>query len=90
MARLLFVPFSIVGSLLAGLAGRKAFDKVWALIDDEQPPDPGEELEPVQRVLLAAVLQSAVFALVRALFDRQARRTFQRLFGTWPGPKDKS
>lgn len=90
MARVLFTPFSIIGSLLAGLAGRKLFDKIWSLIDDEEPPEPGEELEPVQRVLLAVILQASVFAVARALFDRQARRTFRRLFGTWPGPKDKS
>jgi len=90
VAKVLFAPFSIAFSLIAGLVARKVFDRVWHVIDDEDPPDPGEELEPLPRILLAAGLQSAVFALARVLFDRQARKTFRGLTGTWPGPKDKS
>jgi Protein of unknown function (DUF4235) len=90
MAKVLFTPFSVAFSLIAGLVARKIFDRVWHAIDDEDPPDPGEELEPLPRILLAAALQSAVFALARVLFDRQARKTFRGLTGTWPGPKDKS
>ena len=90
MAKILFTPFSVAFSLIAGLVARKLFDRVWHVIDDEDPPDPGEELEPLPRILLAAALQSAVFALARVLFDRQARKTFRGLTGTWPGPKDKS
>jgi len=90
VAKLLFTPFSIAFSLLAGLVARKVFDRIWLAIDDEEPPDPGEELEPLPRILLAAGLQATVFALARALFDRQARKTFRGLTGTWPGPKDKS
>ena len=90
MAKILFTPFSIAFSLVAGLVARKVFDRVWHAIDDEDPPDPGEELEPLPRILLAAGLQAAVFALARVLFDRQARKTFRGLTGTWPGPKDKS
>ena len=90
MAKVLFAPFSIAFSLIAGLVARKVFDQVWNAIDDEDPPDPGEELEPLPRILLAASLQAAVFALARTLFDRQARKTFRGLTGTWPGPKDKS
>jgi len=90
MSRILFAPFSIIGSLIAGLIARKAFDGIWSAIDDEEPPAPGEEREPLTRVLLATVLQAAVFAVTRALFDRQARRAFRGLTGSWPGPKDKA
>ncbi len=90
MSRILFAPFSIIGSLIAGLVARKAFDRIWARIDDEEPPEPGEEREPLARVLLAVILQAAVFAGTRAVFDRQARRVFRGLTGSWPGPKDKS
>lgn len=90
MGKILFTPFSIIGSLIAGLVARKVFDRIWHVIDKEEPPDPGEEREPLKRIVLAAVLQSTVFALARVLFDRQARRTFRGLTGTWPGPKDKS
>jgi hypothetical protein len=90
MAKVLFAPFSIAGSLVAGLIARKAFDRVWSAIDDEEPPEPGEENEPLARVLTATVLQSLVFAITRALFDRGARSAFRSLTGTWPGAKDKA
>jgi hypothetical protein len=90
MARILFTPFSILGSLIAGLVARKAFDGIWSAIDDEEPPEAGEEREPLARVLLATILQAAVFAGTRALFDRQARRAFRGLTGSWPGPKEKA
>ena len=90
MSRILFAPFSIAGSLIAGLVARKAFDRLWSAIYDEEPPEAGEEREPLARVLLATVLQAAVFAGTRALFDRQARRAFRGLTGSWPGAKDKA
>ncbi len=90
MSRLLFAPFSIVGSLIAGLAARRLFERAWALIDDEEPPEAGEEDEQIARILTAAVLQSAVFAAARVVFDRQARRAFRGLTGSWPGPRDKT
>jgi Protein of unknown function (DUF4235) len=90
MSRILFTPFSIAGSLVAGLIARKLFDGVWRLIDDEEPPEPGEEREPMVRILLATVLQASVFAATRALFDRQARRAFRGMTGSWPGPKNKA
>ena len=89
MSRILFAPFSIAGSLIAGLVARKAFNALWSAIDDEEPPEAGEEREPLARILLATVLQAVVFAGARTLFDRQARRVFRGLTGSWPGPKDK-
>ena len=68
---------------------RKAFDRLWSAINDEEPPEAGEEREPLARILLATVLQAVVFAGARTLFDRQARRMFRGLTGSWPGPKDK-
>ncbi len=72
------------------MVARKTFNLLWSAIDDEEPPEAGEEREPLPRILLATVLQAAVFAGTRALFDRQARRAFQGVTGTWPGPKDKT
>jgi hypothetical protein len=88
VAKVFFIPFSIVGSLIAGLVARKAFDQVWSLIDDEDPPEPGDEDVGWGKLLAAAVLQSGVFALARVVSDRQARRAFLRVTGTWPGGRD--
>jgi len=88
MSKVVFVPFSVIGSLLAGLVARKAFDHVWALVDDEDPPEPGDEDAGWDKLLSAAVLQAVVFALARAVFDRQARRAYRHATGVWPGGRD--
>lgn len=38
--KLLFTPISILGGLVAGAIGKKAFDAVWGLVDDEEAPEP--------------------------------------------------
>ena len=37
------------------------------------------------QILLAATLQGAIFAVVKALVDRGGAKGFQRLTGSWPG-----
>ena len=40
MQRIVFAPFSIAAGLAAAFVGKLVFDKLWALIDDEEPPEP--------------------------------------------------
>ena len=37
---ILFVPVGIAAGLAAGALGRVAFDRIWGLIDEEEPPEP--------------------------------------------------
>jgi hypothetical protein len=86
VAKILYAPFGIVSSLLAGFAARKLFDSAWGHFDDSDgPPEPGERDAPAVKVVAGAVVQAGVFAGVRALFDRYGRRVFNWLFGVWPG-----
>ena len=39
MGKLLFTPLSIAGGLLAGFLGKKLFDQIWGMIDQEEPPE---------------------------------------------------
>ncbi|MGI8460222.1 MAG: DUF4235 domain-containing protein [Solirubrobacterales bacterium] len=85
MAKILFIPFSIVGSLLAGFAGKKLFDLVWTRIDKAEPPQ-GEHLDTSWgKLLVANALQGAIFSSTRAASDRGARIAFYRATGAWPG-----
>ena len=36
-------------------------------------------------ILLAAALQGAIYAMVKALVDRGGARAFEKTFGEWPG-----
>ena len=38
--KLIFAPISIVLGLVAGILGKKVFEKLWGLVDDEEPPRP--------------------------------------------------
>ena len=85
MARLLFAPFSIVAGLIAGLIARKAFEGVWGLIDDEEPPDPEDRETSVPKLAASLAVQGVSFSVVRGLADHYARRSFYHATGAWPG-----
>ncbi len=85
MAKILFIPVSIVSGLIAGLIGKKLFEGLWGLVDDQEPPD-GEDREAEMPKLVASLaVQGATFAVVRGLTDHLARRSFYRATGSWPG-----
>jgi Protein of unknown function (DUF4235) len=85
VAKLLFIPFSIAGGLLAGLVGKKLFDGVWGLIDDEEAPDGSQREVPWWKLLLAAAVEGAIFRAVKAATERGSRQAFESVTGNWPG-----
>jgi hypothetical protein len=38
--KIVFTPISIVLGLIAGMIGSKIFEKIWSLVDEEEPPSP--------------------------------------------------
>jgi len=87
MAKVLFIPFSIASGLLAGFLGKKVFDQVWGVIDQEEPPDSKHRDISWGRLILAGAIQGAIFRAVKEAADHGARRGFYRTTGTWPGEK---
>jgi hypothetical protein len=85
--KLLYKPLGIALGILAGFLGRKVFEQVWAVIDDADPPGPTVEDAGWGKVLTAAALQAAIFAVVRTSVDRAGATWFRDLTGAWPGPK---
>ena len=85
MAKVLFAPLSIVGGLLAGFLGKKVFDGVWGLFDDEEPPEGAHRDVPWVKLIVAAALQGAIFRAVKEAMDRGSRQAFLQVTGTWPG-----
>ena len=73
MAKLLFIPVSIGGGLLAGFVSKKVFDQFW-----------GRDID-WRKLLLAAAVQGAIFRAMREASDHYSRRAFARTTGTWPG-----
>jgi uncharacterized protein DUF4235 len=83
--KLVFAPIGIVAGLLAGFVAQKGFERIWALIDEEDPPEPGQSDVPYVKLVLALIVEGAVFRLTKGLVDRGARSGFARLTGIWPG-----
>lgn len=87
-ARLLYRPLGMAGSIVGGLVASFVFKKVWQQAAPGQKPDPPKPLEseyPLRQVVLAAVVQGAIYSLVKTLIDRGGARLFERWTGEWPG-----
>ena len=86
--KLVFIPISILGGLLAGAIGQKAFDAIWGKVDDREPPQPEHREISIAKLEIALVIEGAIFRLVKGLFDHAARRGFARMTGEWPGEEE--
>jgi hypothetical protein len=85
--KLIYKPFAIVFGVIAGIIGRQLFSFIWSKIDDEDPPRPNTELAPLGKVLGAAAIQGATFAVTKAAVERSGAKGFAHLTGVWPGER---
>jgi Protein of unknown function (DUF4235) len=85
--KLLFAPIGIGAGLLAGLLAQKAFERLWAVFDEEEPPEAGESEARMAKLIPALLIEGAIFRLTKGLVDRAARTGFARLTGRWPGDR---
>ena len=86
MAKLFYRPFGLLFSVLGGILAGAVFKQLWKVYAGEKDPPKAKESEyGWQEVLPAALLQGAIFGLVKAAMDRGGARAFERLTGTWPG-----
>ena len=85
MSKLLFIPFSVLGGILAGVIGKKTFELIWGAFDDEDAPEPKHREISLVKLILALLVQGAIFRAVRGLVDHGSRHAFQKMTGAWPG-----
>ncbi len=83
--KFLFAPIGIAAGLLAGFLAQKGFERIWALVDKEEPPEPGQSEVRMVKLVPALLVEGAVFRLTKGLVDRGARSGFAQLTGRWPG-----
>lgn len=87
-AAMLYRPWGLVASLLGGLVAGQIFQQVWRKVDpdgSDDPPKPLQSEYPLSKILVAALVQGAIFSTVRALINRGGARVFERWTGEWPG-----
>ena len=87
-AKILYRPVGIIGGITAGILAGQVFQQIWKRVtagDDADPPKALESEYPLRQVLIAATVQGAIFAFVKAAIDRGGARAFQKWTGEWPG-----
>jgi hypothetical protein len=87
-AKILYRPVGLVSSIVGGLVASRIFRLVYKRVapgDREDPPKPLESEYTLREILIGALLQGAIYAVVKALIDRGGARVFQRWTGEWPG-----
>lgn len=85
-AKLAYRPVGLLSGLAAGAVSGAIFKQVWKRIArQDDAPDALQSEYSLARVVLAATVQGAIFAAVKALVDRLGAQGFQRLTGEWPG-----
>lgn len=85
MSKMIFLPVSIGGGLLAGLVGKKLFAVIWGAIDDQEAPEPQHRNISILKLAVALLIEGALFSLIRGLVDHASRHGFTRMTGAWPG-----
>jgi hypothetical protein len=85
MGKLMFLPVSIGSGLLAGVIGKKLFQGIWGVIDDEEAPKAEHRYISFPKLIAALAIEGALFALIRGLVDHGSRQAFTRVTGSWPG-----
>jgi Protein of unknown function (DUF4235) len=85
-ARLAYRPVGLLAGIAAGGLSGVIFKQIWKRVaQQDDAPDALQSEYSLARVVLAATLQGAIFAAVKAIVDRLGAQGFQRLTGEWPG-----
>jgi len=88
MSKVIYVPISVGGGLLAGVIGKKLFSVIWGVVDDQEPPKAEHRRVDVPKLAIALLLEGALFALIRGLVDHGSRHVFAHVTGAWPGDEE--
>ena len=89
MMKVIYKLVSLLVSVLGGILAGAIFKRIWkAAAGEDEAPKATDAQYGWRNVLLAAALQGAIFALVKAALDRAAAEGTRKLTGVWPGEDD--
>jgi hypothetical protein len=84
--KLAYKPIGLLGGIAAGALAGLIFKQVWKLTaGDDDAPNATDEDRGWGEILLAAAIQGAIFAVVKAAVDRGGATGMRKLTGEWPG-----
>src|SRR6516225_2745160 len=86
MSKLVHRPLSILVSVPGGMLAGAIFRRIWRVAArQEQAPSATDARRGWTEILIAAALEGATFAVVKAALDRGTAHAAHQLTGTWPG-----
>ncbi|WP_327364154.1 MULTISPECIES: DUF4235 domain-containing protein [unclassified Streptomyces] len=84
-SKVAYKPVGLALGAGAGLLAGAIFNEVWKLAGHEdEAPNATDEDRPWREILIAAAIQGAIFALVKAAVQRSGAVAVRRVSGTWP------
>ncbi|ATZ22209.1 DUF4235 domain-containing protein [Streptomyces lavendulae] len=85
-SKLAYKPVGLALGAVSGMIAGAAFKQVWKIVEGENDaPSATDENRSWKQVLVAAAIQGAIFAVVKAAVDRSGAVVTRRVTGTWPG-----
>jgi hypothetical protein len=85
-AKLAYRPVGLIAGVVSGAIAGAVFKQVWRrLAREDEAPSALKSEYGLGEILLAATIQGAIFAAVKALVDRLGADGFKKLTGSWPG-----
>lgn len=87
-AKILYRPIGLISGIASGAIAGILFKQIWKRASSDHTDDTPKALEsefPLREIVLAAAIQGALYATVKALVDRGGARAFERVLGEWPG-----
>jgi hypothetical protein len=83
--KIAYRPVGILMGIAAGALAGIIFKQVWKLAaGDDDAPNATDEDRGWTEILVAAALQGAIFAIVKAAVDRGGAAGVRKLTGDWP------
>ena len=85
LEKVAYKPVGILLGIAAGAIAGVIFKQVWRIAaGDDDAPNATDEDRGWGEIVVAAALQGAIFAVVKALIDRGGATGVRKLTGTWP------
>jgi hypothetical protein len=83
--KIAYKPVGLIAGAAAGLIAGFVFRQTWrAIAGDDDTPTATDEQRGWTEVLIAAALQGAIFAIVKAAVERGGAEGMKKLTGEWP------
>jgi hypothetical protein len=85
MNKLAYKPIGLVAGAITGAVAGLVFKRIWRLAtDQDDAPNATDEDRGWTEILIAAALQGAIFAIVKAAVDRGGAVGIRQMTGKWP------